>query len=78
MKLRVLPVGSLGAFLLVMLLASVAHDVMIAHVGPFRRGYLLILGLYGMCWVLGLVYAGVAARMSEPLAELARRGRTGT
>ncbi len=67
--------GSLGVFLAVMLLAGFARDLMIVKVGPLGLGYLLILGLYGMCWILGVLYVRIAAREFDPRAKLARRER---
>ncbi len=80
LKVRVLTplmVVSLGVFLAVMLLAGFARDLMIVKVGPLGVGYLLIIGLYGMCWVLGVLYMRIAAREFDPRAERARLERRG-
>lgn len=58
-----------GLFMGVTLLAGYAKEFMAQKVnGAFNVAYLLVLGCYFMCWVMGLLYVKVANRDFDALA----------
>jgi uncharacterized membrane protein (DUF485 family) len=59
-------------FLGVMLLAGFARPLMSSKVfGPLSLGYVLIIGIYLMCWGLAVLYAYFAERIFDPQAARA-------
>jgi uncharacterized membrane protein (DUF485 family) len=53
----------------VALLSGFAHDVMSTKVsGSFTLGYLLVLGIYGVCWLVAIAYVVVANRLFDSQA----------
>lgn len=62
----------LGIYFTLMLLAGYGRGFMAEPVyGPLNVGYVLILGLYAMCWIISVVYVRVAERIFDPAAERA-------
>lgn len=62
----------LGFYLGVALLAGFAREFMAQSViGALNVGYLLILAIYAMAWIIALIYVRVANRSFDPKAEQA-------
>ncbi|WP_395057663.1 DUF485 domain-containing protein [Polaromonas sp.] len=61
-----------GAFMGMTLLAGYGGNFMTQKIsGAFNMAYLLVLGCYFMCWILGLVYVRIANRDFDAMAARA-------
>lgn len=61
-----------GTFMGMTLLAGYGKDFMTQKVsGAFNMAYLLVLGCYIMCWVMGVVYVRLANRDFDAMAAKA-------
>ena len=60
---------SLGFFFGVMLLAGYARTFMAEKIfGSFNVGYLLVVGIYLVCWLVAILYYVLATFYLDPLA----------
>lgn len=58
-----------GTFMSMTLLAGYGKEFMTQKVsGAFNMAYLLVLGCYLMCWVMGVIYVRVANRDFDAMA----------
>ncbi len=61
-----------GAFMGMTLLAGYGKEFMTQKIsGAFNMAYLLVLGCYFMCWILGLIYVRIANRDFDAMASSA-------
>ena len=64
--------GGLGVFIVVLALAGTARPLMVEKVvGPLNLGYVLVLALYVLCWMLAVLYAFLAGTRFDPQADRA-------
>lgn len=62
--------ASIGFYLLLMLLCGLARPAMVHKlIGPLGTGYVLIIGMYLICWVTAVAYVRIAGNVFDVRAH---------
>jgi uncharacterized membrane protein (DUF485 family) len=69
--------ASIGFYLLLMLLCGLARPLMVQKLtGSLGLGYVLIIGMYLICWVIAVAYVRIAGRVFDVQANAIAAGLT--